>query len=322
MPLLPGTSDEVIAANIAELIASGYEPGVARAIALHHAYPDRRDDSAAIDRLSRAKVQLAQRRAVLPTSRKGGRFVPGHSAPRRMPRPAEPTAITASYGAQLRRLVGELGNLIKPAIAHAAAGDAAATQHAIERAARMLEHHTEAARAPERLAQIARQASRFQEAQFDRQVKARLGTPLYVGDAGHGAIERRFVARNRQLIDSLGSRAHEQIAGVLHAGMGKSEDELRALVEERLDVARSRADIIASDQIGKADAAYADARISALGVGWIWRHRKPYGPNDRQEHIDLDGERFSEDDPPDDMPGELIGCACYQEPALDELTRS
>jgi SPP1 gp7 family putative phage head morphogenesis protein len=81
----------------------------------------------------------------------------------------------------------------------------------------------------------------------------------------------------------------------------------------------ARARLIARDQAGKLNAALTKTRHQELGLDhYIWR--TSLDGSVREEHAELEGMRFSWDDPPDEgHPGEPVGCRCRAEPDMSEI---
>jgi SPP1 gp7 family putative phage head morphogenesis protein len=78
---------------------------------------------------------------------------------------------------------------------------------------------------------------------------------------------------------------------------------------------RRRALNIASDQTVKLASALNEERRREVGIDtweWMSSHKVHYRP----EHLARDGKRYSDADPPPDMPGELINCGCTSRAVL------
>ena len=94
------------------------------------------------------------------------------------------------------------------------------------------------------------------------------------------------------------------------------------IIDERTDVADSRARLIARDQVSKLNGALTQQRQRDIGVeGYIWR--TVGDERVRDTHEEQDGKFFTWDNPPsetdDNHPGEDYQCRCWAEPVLPEF---
>lgn len=132
------------------------------------------------------------------------------------------------------------------------------------------------------------------------------------------------VERNVRLIRTIPARHFEEIAEIVSAGVrsGLQGSVISAKILGRFGVARSRAELIAADQVGKFYSSLDDRRMRALGVeAYYWRTSKD--ERVRPEHEARDGILFQMDDPPPDgHPGEPVRCRCYREPVIPGLEES
>jgi SPP1 gp7 family putative phage head morphogenesis protein len=130
----------------------------------------------------------------------------------------------------------------------------------------------------------------------------------------------RWLASNVDLVARLGTELRRELEEVLADALQKgSRHELVARrIAERLHVARSRAKVIARDQLQKYQAQVNEAQQRRAGIDrYVWRHSGS-GRNPRPEHLARDGRVFSWSDPPaDGHPGAAIQCRCTAEPSLD-----
>ena len=129
-----------------------------------------------------------------------------------------------------------------------------------------------------------------------------------------------WVSENVSLIKSIDARYFDEIeAAVVDAvKSGKSTRDLVKLIESRYGVARSRAQLIAVDQLGTINAKITQAKQVSIGIkGYKWSDS-----NDsrvRPLHVLLNGERFTwaEGHPTEGHPGEPIRCRCVAIPDFD-----
>jgi SPP1 gp7 family putative phage head morphogenesis protein len=162
--------------------------------------------------------------------------------------------------------------------------------------------------------------------------------PRQVGANLAPAIER-FRRENVELITSIPAQQLEQVSAVVDAAWSKGErvESLRAKLQERFDVSKSRADLIARDQVLKLNAQVTRERQQASGITeyeWITSRDErvrgnPDGkyPDSDEDHYSLDGTRQRWDAPPQvnsktgatAAPGESFQCRCVARPILSFL---
>ena len=161
--------------------------------------------------------------------------------------------------------------------------------------------------------------------------------PRQVGANLAPAIDR-FRRENVELITSIPVQQLEQVSAVVDAAWSKGErvETLRAKLQERFDVSKSRADLIARDQVLKLNAQVTRERQQASGISeytWVTSRDErvrgnPDGkyPDSSHDHYSLDGTRQRWDAPPqvaDDgttaHPGEDYQCRCVAVPILSFL---
>lgn len=130
-----------------------------------------------------------------------------------------------------------------------------------------------------------------------------------------------FVADNVRLIKSIPEQALTQVEGVVLSGVrrGARASEIASGIKERFGVTRSRATLIARDQVGKFNGELTQLRHQEAGIDeYIWRTSKD--ERVRKEHKDRDGEHFKwSAPPPDGHPGEPVQCRCTAEPNLEKF---
>lgn len=137
----------------------------------------------------------------------------------------------------------------------------------------------------------------------------------------------RFRRENVALIKSLVGVELEQITELLDEGFAKGArvEDLRAQIKERFNVSKSKADLLARDQVLKANAAITQTRQKQAGiVSYTWSTSSD--ERVRPMHDDLEGTVQQWDDPPvtnengdRNHPGEDIQCRCIALPILPPL---
>lgn len=134
-------------------------------------------------------------------------------------------------------------------------------------------------------------------------------------------------AINVSRIKSLAGQELVEITNILQASeaAGLRVEVLRAEIEKRFGVARSKANLLARDQTLTLNAQIAKARQQAVGVQeYIWTTSGD--ERVRETHLDLEGTRQRWDTPPiisedgrTGHPGEDYQCRCTAFPVLEEL---
>lgn len=143
-----------------------------------------------------------------------------------------------------------------------------------------------------------------------------------------GARVRELVRRNAELIStfpSIVARRAVASGAAAQALAGGRAEEFRGWLT---GVARSRAQLIARTEVGKASAALTQARAEELDLPWyVWRTSQD--ERVRASHRKMDGVLFRYDDPPAPEAlagiksnlghyhaGEAPNCRCYAEPVV------
>lgn len=129
--------------------------------------------------------------------------------------------------------------------------------------------------------------------------------------APSGAIEA-WASDNVALIKSIDARHLDEVQALVIEAVeqGRPISEVTQLLQDRYEVSRSRAKLIARDQIGKLNGDISAHRQVDAGVlRYRWSTSKD--ERVRESHRDREGMVFGWDDPPPDgHPGEPINCRC------------
>lgn len=135
-------------------------------------------------------------------------------------------------------------------------------------------------------------------------------------------------ANNVALIKSIPQQYATQIEGAVMRSMqpgGRGIQDVTEALRERKEMTATRIDTIARDQVSKATSTMNTERAQSLGMRkFEWRHSGG-GVDQRELHLEYDGQVFSYDDPPiiDErtgergFPGQAINCRCFAVPVLD-----
>lgn len=129
---------------------------------------------------------------------------------------------------------------------------------------------------------------------------------------------RTAVEWHASLIVDLDEEAYKRVERAVWDAFldGKSVEKLADELQEMLDISERRATLIARDQLAKLTNKLNEVRQRQAGLDkFVWRHSGKV--NYREEHLERDGEIYSWDDPPEDLPGFLINCGCTAEGFLE-----
>lgn len=175
-----------------------------------------------------------------------------------------------------------------------------------------------------RLQEVADAVAGASRAAWARQIKAATGVDLAAAEPELGPLFKRFRKENTDLITSLGTEKVDRVRKVLdEAGSGTRVEEIAKALRETTGATRSRAELIARDQVLKLNAQVAQARHEAAGVTeFVWSTSRD--ERVREDHKKLDGKRFRYDDPPivdrrrgdRALPGVYFQCRCVAIPVI------
>lgn len=174
------------------------------------------------------------------------------------------------------------------------------------------------ARALASSALLATKVQRHSQGEFKR-----LGIDLRKGEPSFTKTIDAWRTVNVDRVSSLLEFERDELADILSKGWGKTVEELRGRIEERLEVSRNKADLLARDQVLTLNSQISHGRMAAAGITQAyWTTSKD--ERVRDSHAAMDGELFDLDDPPDVdgenvLPGEPILCRCVSAPRLPEL---
>ena len=128
-----------------------------------------------------------------------------------------------------------------------------------------------------------------------------------------------WARENVSLITSIDARYFDDLERLFVGAIerGTNGDALRKILQERYGVSRSRAELIARDQIAKLNGQIAEARQRELGIT-EYRWSTVGDERVRESHAAKDGRIFRWSDPPADTghPGQDFSCRCTAEPVL------
>jgi SPP1 gp7 family putative phage head morphogenesis protein len=170
------------------------------------------------------------------------------------------------------------------------------------------------------MARIGRQIANKNGRDLERVV----GIAIRSADPGVGAMIDGFRSSNVAKIKSLVGQELVDITRLLESFEGIQVDVLRRQIQERFNVTRSKAALLARDQTLTLNSQIARVRQTNVGIThYIWTTSGD--ERVRQTHRDLDGTTQRWDTPPDvgggrtAHPGEDFQCRCTAFPVLPEL---
>ncbi len=176
-------------------------------------------------------------------------------------------------------------------------------------------------RLEENIRAFGQRVSIYQGSELQRQIRQSLGIEVPLNDPRFGDQLRTWAAENARLIKSIPEQSLDQVERLVVAGVdrGSRWENLRGEIEARFDVSRSRAALIARDQVGKFYGTVQRARQTAVGIThYFWR--TSLDERVRPTHVLLEGKRIAWDDPPEEgHPGHPINCRCTAEPDLSAV---
>lgn len=157
--------------------------------------------------------------------------------------------------------------------------------------------------------------------QFRKVFRQALGVDPFKSEPWLSAQAENFVTQNVSLISTVDERYFNEIEQIVHSGARKGlpTAEIQKMIAQRGDVSKSRAALIARDQVNKFNGQLNKLRQQDVGVE-RYRWRTSLDERVRPQHSAREGKIYSWDEPPSDgHPGEPIQCRCYAEPVLEDL---
>lgn len=155
------------------------------------------------------------------------------------------------------------------------------------------------------------------------EIRARFGIGVdpYRGEPWLVPLRDNWVAENTRLIKTIPDRYLGDVEGVIRRGVsqGLSSKDLAKQIQDRFKVSESRAKLIATDQIGKANSQLTEYRQKDLGVSaYIWQDSDD--ARVRPTHAAMDGKKVEWSKPPASTgghAGQAIRCRCWAKAIWD-----
>lgn len=158
---------------------------------------------------------------------------------------------------------------------------------------------------------------RWHRLQYLSRIKASTGLDvgMFTSPSDVATDTSNATAWNEQLIDDVHQQAKAGVSAALLAGVAVSTpvSTVRAAVSGVLGKSKKRGLRIGVDQVDRTVEAMTRSRSRAAGLdSWRWHHTPQMHPRD--EHLARDGRVYTIADQPNDLPGVLPFCKCWEEP--------
>lgn len=160
-----------------------------------------------------------------------------------------------------------------------------------------------------------------------QQLSGGLSLKTKIMDSSLENIYKASVAENVSLIKSIPAQYLQKVEGAVMRSIttGNGLQDLVPALEQYEGQTHRRARNIALDQTRKAYNAINRGRMEAIGVQKFQWHHSGGGAHPREDHVQMDGEIYSFDDPPvidartgeRGIPGQAPNCRCVMSPVFD-----
>ena len=169
-----------------------------------------------------------------------------------------------------------------------------------------------------RISGIGEQVNRMNNLTFKRQVRAAYGVDILRNEPNLAPMLSAWEQENLALIKTVPERIVESFRTEMTNALiqGTSLKELTGIVQERSGVGRSRAELIARDQVGRLNGQLAEMRQRSIGLEeYIWRTSQD--ERVRPTHVVRNGKTYRWK-AGGIRPGSEIRCRCNAEPVFPE----
>ena len=169
---------------------------------------------------------------------------------------------------------------------------------------------------------IGQKTNKWHNSQWQKVLRGVFGVNIYQQEPWIVDSLNSFTAENATLITKMTRDEIEVIEGHVQRGLraGSRHTAIAKDIQKTHDVTRSRAKLIARDQVQKLNNDLTRLRQTEMGVEeYIWRTSKD--ERVRPTHKANDGKRFKWNSPPSDTghPGHDVQCRCTAEAVFDEI---
>jgi SPP1 gp7 family putative phage head morphogenesis protein len=169
-----------------------------------------------------------------------------------------------------------------------------------------------------RLSGVATDVGRHSDAQFKR-----LGIKLKDSAPGVAKYVPKWRKENVALTKTMFQSERRKLEQLLRDGANRRVESLSRDIEERFDITKRHADLIARSQTNRLNSQVSHGRMQSAGITTaIWTTAGD--ERVRESHDQMDGVEYELNDPPivDDeavLPGEPYNCRCVPFPVIPEL---
>lgn len=166
---------------------------------------------------------------------------------------------------------------------------------------------------------LAEQVAGFTSKSVTKQVSSVIGVEVLPQLGQASALLEKWAKDNVALIKSLDSRYFEEVRQAILTTVteGHSTRALSKAISGRFSVARSRADLIATDQVGTLNAEITQERQTQLGIeSYIWSSSGDSRVRPLHEQLNGTTRRWDDPHPTEGHPGMPIRCRCTALPVL------
>jgi SPP1 gp7 family putative phage head morphogenesis protein len=163
---------------------------------------------------------------------------------------------------------------------------------------------------------IGNKTNAWNDKEWKKILKSGLGVDAFQREPWLNQELNSFVKENVGLITKMEEDLLSDVEGTMQRSIraGESSGNVAKKIQERVNVSKSRAKLIARDQVGKLNGQLTELRQTNIGVEkYIWRTAED--ERVRESHKRNNGKKFSWDKPPSTgHPGQDIQCRCWAEP--------
>lgn len=159
----------------------------------------------------------------------------------------------------------------------------------------------------------------FNMNEFRQSLKSTIGVDIYQSEPKLEELTELWVQENINLITSLENQYFDRLKNIISDAIqnGTLTTNVTKQIQELAGVSKRRAQLIATDQIGKLNGNLTQYRQTKAGIDeYIWRTAGD--SRVRPAHSLRNGKRFKwSNPPPDGHPGIAIRCRCVAIPVID-----
>lgn len=170
-----------------------------------------------------------------------------------------------------------------------------------------------------RLAEWAMRVERLHRGKWGASVATATGVDIstMIGPEGVKVPVASAIEYNVGLIRSVSEEVRTRIGHIVFSELQKRTPARKVAqqIREAVGMSRRRSLLIASDQTSKLAASLNEERRREVGIDtwqWVSSHKLHYRP----AHLARDGKRYTDANPPSEMPGQLIHCGCTSRAVL------